>query len=232
MPSPHDDGLRLAAAGVRCRRGGRNVLPLVDFDLRAGQVLELRGANGSGKTSLLRLLAGLTPASAGELHWNGRRLRPVDAGYAAQMAYLGHLNGLSPHLSAAENLRLGLRLSGGAPAEAVPAALATWGLAALAGQPVRRLSQGQRRRLALARVTLGQRALWLLDEPYAALDRASEDLLDAQLTAHLEHGGAAVIATHRPLGVPATMLRTLQLDALPQPSPAAPPPEDVEAFAC
>ncbi len=209
MPSP-DAGPRLSAHGLRCRRGGRRVFAGLSFELHPGEVLELRGANGSGKTSLLRLLAGLAQPTGGELHWQGRPLRPGDAGYASDMAYLGHLNGVSADLSALENLRFAQRLAGGMdPMDALQA----WGLAALAGQPARRLSQGQRRRLALARVWMGRRRLWLLDEPCAALDGAGERLFDTRLAEHLQAGGAAIVATHHALTVPAG-LRRLDLDAL------------------
>ena len=214
MPSP-DAELRLSARGLRCRRGGRRVFAGLSFELRPGEVLELRGANGSGKTSLLRLLAGLAQPSGGALHWQGRPLLPGDAAYACDMAYLGHLNGVNADLTAAENLHFAQRLAGGAGACADPAAaLQAWGLAALAAQPARRRSQGQRRRLALARVWMGRRRLWLLDEPCAALDSAGERLFDTRLAEHLQAGGAAIVATHHALTVPSAHLRRLDLDAL------------------
>ena len=190
------------------------MLKNLSFKLNPGQVLELRGANGSGKTTLLRVLAGLAPLSGGELFWNEHPLRPGDEKHAARMAYLGHLNGLSTELSASENLRFSQQLGGGADAGT---ALHTWGLDTAAEQPVRYLSQGQRRRLALARVWLAQRTLWLLDEPCAALDSAGEALFDTQLSAHLQAGGMAVVATHRSLTVPASALQRVDLDALSSP---------------
>lgn len=203
----------LAAAGVHCRKGMRMLLRDVSLDVARGQVVALRGSNGSGKTTLLRVLAGLAPACAGQLHWQGAPLRRGDEAYARQMAYLGHQNALGAELSATENLRFFQRLQGAAlhdPAEALQA----WGLAHVAQQPVRSLSQGQRRRLALARVWSRQCSLWLLDEPCAALDDAGAQLLDARLSEHLGQGGAAIVATHRPLGVPAAALRIFDLDAL------------------
>ena len=199
----------LCAKTLHCRRGGRTVLANLSFELQPGQVLELRGANGSGKTTLLRALAGLAPLSGGELLWNASPLLLSE--HATRMAYLGHLNALSSELSAAENLRFSQQLvNGGEPA----AALAVWGLSAQANQLVRFLSQGQRRRLALARVGLAQRTLWLLDEPCAALDSAGEQRFDAQLSAHLTSGGMAVVATHRALNVPANALQRIDLDTL------------------
>ncbi len=202
----------LSAKGLHCKRGGRTVLANLSFELSSGQVLELRGTNGSGKTSLLRVLAGLAPLSGGELLWNGNVIKPGDFEHAARMAYLGHLNGLSADLSASENLRFSQQLGGGADASV---ALQAWGLAKMSEQAVRFLSQGQRRRLALVRVWLAQRTLWLLDEPCAALDNAGEQLFDEQLNRHLEAGGMAVVATHRALGIPTTALQRLDLDSLP-----------------
>lgn len=240
MPSPDADGDTdrgraapvLSALDLRCRRGGRLVLAGLNFELRPGELLELRGANGSGKTTLLRLLAGLAPLTGGTLAWGGQVLRPGDAAHARRVAYLGHLNGLSADLTATENLRFARQLDDplGAGGQALlpalvdgpsPAiALQAWGLAAQAQLPVGRLSQGQRRRLALARVWMARRPLWLLDEPCAALDAAGERLFDERLTAHLRAGGSAVVATHRALDVPAALLRRLDLDSLPRPAPA------------
>lgn len=206
----------LFAKELHCRRGGRTLLANLSFEVKPGKLLELRGANGSGKTTLLRVLAGLAPAASGTLLWNDSTFSPDE--HAARMAYLGHLNGLSAELSATENLRFSQQLGGGAD---TAAALHTWGLSAQANQPVRFLSQGQRRRLALARVSLAQRPLWLLDEPCAALDTAGEQLFDAQLSIHLSAGGMAVVATHRALNVPSTSLQRIDLDSLPSPAEAA-----------
>ena len=198
---------------MQCRRGGRTLLKDVSFSVAPGQIVELRGSNGSGKTTLIRVLAGLTPPFGGTLRWHGAPLSRGDDTYARQMAYLGHQNALSAELSATENLRFFQHLHSGVvhdPAQALQA----WGLAHVAHHPVRRLSQGQCRRLALARVWARQCGLWLLDEPCAALDDAGAKLLDARLTEHLQRGGMAVVATHRPLGVPAAAQRTIDLDAL------------------
>lgn len=206
MPS-HEEGLPLLNADtLACRRGGRSVFKGLSFELAAGQALELRGANGSGKSSLLRLLAGLVPAAAGAARWSGQ---PVTAGQAG-VAYLGHLNGLSPELSALDNLRFAQQLAG-SDATAPGQALRAWGLEAVATRPVWRLSQGQQRRAALARMSLAHQRLWLLDEPCAGLDEAGERLFDARLAEHLGGGGLAVIATHQPLRLPAGQCRPLVL---------------------
>ncbi|HEY0956670.1 MAG TPA: cytochrome c biogenesis heme-transporting ATPase CcmA [Roseateles sp.] len=204
MPSHEDARPLLHAEALACRRAGRSVFKDLSFELHAGQALELRGANGSGKTSLLRLLAGLMPAAAGSARWSGPGELQHDS------AYLGHANGLSPELSATENLRFSQQLIAGDPT-ASGAALQAWGLGAFATRPVRRLSQGQQRRVALARVSLARRRLWLLDEPCAGLDEAGEQLFDAHLAEHLRAGGLAVVATHQPLRVPAHLCRPLLL---------------------
>jgi heme exporter protein A len=213
MPSPSgQDIAQLAAVGLQCRRGGRTLVRDVSFEAGRGQLVELRGSNGSGKTTLIRVLAGLAAPSGGTLYWQGAPLARGDTAYARHMAYLGHQNALGAELSATENLRFFQHLQGG-PACEPAQALQAWGLAHVAHHAVRRLSQGQRRRLALARVWSRQCGLWLLDEPCAALDDEGARLLDARLAEHLQRGGAAVVATHRPLGVPASVLRTIDLDA-------------------
>lgn len=238
MPSPDEPGgprsALLEVVGVHCRRGGRKLLRDVGFRVESGQVAEIRGANGSGKTTLLRVLAGLTPPSEGALYWRGKPVARHDEHFAGQMAYLGHLNALSAELTAAENLNFFQHLQQGSAPHQATQALQAWGLAHVADHPVRRLSQGQRRRLALARVWSRQCSLWLLDEPCAALDDAGAQLLDARLAEHLRGGGAAVIATHRPLDVPATALRTVELDAYslaPQRAAAAAAPALASPFA-
>ena len=176
-----------------CARGGRWLFRDLSFELHAGQALALRGPNGSGKSSLLRQLAGLLPREHGV----------VEGAAPADLAYLAHQNGLSLDLSARENLALATRIGGRdlSPA-ALEAALEEVGLRQAAATPARRLSQGQRRRLALARVRASARPLWLLDEPTAALDGDGEQVFARLLTAHLEAGGLAVVATHQALALP------------------------------
>lgn len=186
----------------------------VGFSLPPGGLLQVRGSNGSGKSSLLRMLCGLLPPERGTLSWRGRRLAAGDAAFAGEMAYLGHAPGASGDLSARENLRFSCRLAG-ADAAQCEDALQRVGLGRAAAQPVRRLSQGQRQRLALARVWAGQRPLWLLDEPGAALDAAGDDLLEDLLSVHLRAGGMAVVATHHALAASGAASRlALDMDAL------------------
>jgi len=203
----------LCARGLVSRRGGPRGLAPVDFELHAGQLLHVRGANGSGKTSLLRMLAGLLRPQSGSLLWHGADVRRDPPAYFARMAFLAHGNGLCGELSAAENLRYALHVAGTPQPEArIAAALRDWRLDRSASVPALRLSQGQRRRLALAAIVLGGKPLWLLDEPDAGLDAASLDQLRAALESHLAAGGAAVVASHREPGTAAAHTQTLDMD--------------------
>ncbi|MEC3769252.1 cytochrome c biogenesis heme-transporting ATPase CcmA [Cupriavidus sp. SS-3] len=197
----------MSVEGLGLSRAARPVLRGIDLALSPGCLLQVLGANGSGKTSLLRVLCGLAVPDEGTLHWHGRPLRAGDPAYLQALAYVGHANGIDPDLSPTENLRFAARMAGSDAAGAVANALAAQALERLAHTPVRALSQGQRRRVALARLSLARRALWLLDEPVAALDADACARFDAQLDAHLAAGGMAVIATHQLLRNGGAVLR-------------------------
>jgi heme exporter protein A len=207
----------LAARGLACRRGERLVFAGLDFALRSGGVLLLRGPNGSGKSSLLRLIAGLLPAERGVLHWRGAPLPDPEA-WRAEIAYLGHLDAAKAELTPREDLRFWLALRG-VPAGRVETALERLGLSGLADLPCRMLSQGQRRRLALARIAAAGARIWLLDEPFNALDDASRDAVEALLEDHGRRGGLALVAAHG-AGPRAAGMQELDLGRI-----AAPPPE-------
>lgn len=199
----------LAARALACRRGERLLFEGLDLELRPGQLLWLRGANGRGKTSLLRLLAGLARPAGGELT-NG-------AAGPGGFVYIAHANALKDELSALENLQFLARLHGdAADATTCTEALRRFGLASRRHAPVRTLSQGQRRRVALARLPLAaSRPLWLLDEPYDALDAEGCATLDQLLSAHALAGGAVVLTSHLPLALRDPAPTVLQLDAAP-----------------
>lgn len=182
----------LVVTDLSCVRGGRRVLAGVGFALGPGETLVLRGPNGAGKSTLLRALAGLLPAT-GTIALDGRAL-DADA-LSEAVAYVGHLDAVKPQLTVAENLRSWAGLAGG-PADGADAAIAAFDLAAIAGQPARLCSAGQKRRLALARLVVAPRRLWLLDEPTVSLDAAAEALFLAAVRAHAAAGGLAVVATH------------------------------------
>ncbi len=185
----------LEAEGLACRRGGRLVFEAVSFALEPGDALLLLGPNGSGKTSLLRLLAGLARPAAGIVRWQGRDIRAERAEHALRLHLVGFADGLKSLLAVVENLALQAALLG-EPEARVEAALEAFDLADRAGDPVRALSSGQRRRLALARLLAVPRPLWLLDEPGVALDRANRIRLEAAIERHRAAGGLAVVASH------------------------------------
>ncbi len=214
----------LQLAGFGCIRGGRVLLRHVDLALNAGQVLLLKGSNGAGKSTLLRSLAGLLPWRAGQLSWCGREVHVRSTVYLQHLSYLGHQCGMSDALTGVENLRFALNLLNVTwQPHKVAAVLGQLEMGEWANQPFGRLSQGQRRRLAIARTMLSERSLWLLDEPDSALDSLGEILLTQILEAHARTGGMAVVATHR--GITLSSAPTLVLDlsaaALPIPTQGA-----------
>jgi heme exporter protein A len=196
--------VQLVAENLTLERGGRNVVEGLSFRLEAGSALVLTGPNGSGKSTLLRALAGFLRPAAG----SARVIGAGDDREAAEVChFVGHLDGIKTHLTAAENLAFWAIYLAGAPdavqgvSERVEAALKRFALDALADIPAGYLSAGQKRRLALARVAVAARPLWLLDEPTVSLDAASGEVLVAAINAHLKSGGMAVIATHVPMAL-------------------------------
>jgi len=186
---------RLEAKDLAARRSDRPVFQGVSFRLESGGALRLAGRNGGGKTTLLRLIAGLGRAEAGSVLWNGH---PIDAdreSHAARTAWLGHADGLKSALSVRENLEAVLRIAE-RPRDRLEPALAALGLIRLADLPTGWLSSGQRRRAALARVVAMGADLWLLDEPTVGLDAASVAALEAAIVAHRTGGGMVIAATH------------------------------------
>ncbi len=187
----------LQAKNLTLTRGGRLLFANLDFSIARGEALVLRGANGSGKTSLLRVLAGLTMADDGVISWDDAPWKSASSVRRANVLYLGHANALKDELTAAENLADGLGFDGMTiSAENQHRALERVGLMARRDLPARRLSQGQKRRIGLARLLLTQKPLWLLDEPTNALDADGVALFTDIVDEHLARGGMACIATH------------------------------------
>jgi heme exporter protein A len=201
--------MRLDVSDISCDRGGRPVLRALSFGLGGGEALALRGPNGAGKSTLLRVLAGLLPAR-GRVVLDGADFARDPEGYGERVAYAGHLDAVKPQLTVAENLEFWAALHG---ADGIDAALAAFGLEAIADRPVRVCSAGQKRRAGLARLVLSPRPLWLLDEPTVSLDAQAAAALEAVLGAHLAGGGMAVVATHAPLGLAARELALRPPDA-------------------
>ena len=195
--------MRLSGRSVRCVRGGREVFSGLDFDASAGEALAVTGSNGSGKTSLLRLIAGLLTISGGSIGLEGGE---AELTLPEQAHYLGHRDALKPALSVAENLAFWHDFLGGAASDA-GISLAAVGLDHAVHLPAAYLSAGQRRRLSIARLLAVRRPIWLLDEPANALDAAGQSMLSALMGDHLARGGLIVAATHAPLGIAARELR-------------------------
>lgn len=204
----------LEVRDLACQRGEQPLFSGISFDVSAGELLWVEGRNGAGKTSLLRILCGLSPAEAGTVRWRGEDIRSTRESLLRDALFLAHANGLKEDLTVAENLRFHARLAGmQADADRIDAALRACGLSGRRDLAVRYLSQGQRRRAALARLWLAQsHKLWILDEPFAALDAESVQRLAAHLGAHLESGGIAVLTTHQEVPLPAGRTRRLRLD--------------------
>ena len=202
----------LEAADLECERGGRRLFRHLSFTLRGGERLRIAGANGSGKTSLLRILCGLLSPNAGEVRWKGGAIGALREEYSKQLVYLGHAPAVKDDLTAAENLAISCRLAGTpVSTHAVQQALARLGLSGT-DHFVKRLSQGQRRRAALARLVLSESLpLWLLDEPFAALDAPATRVVEELIDGHVARGGAVVFTTHQETRVGASQV--IELDA-------------------
>lgn len=198
----------LEASGLECTRQRKRLFTGLSLSLGAGESLRVAGANGSGKTSLLRILCGLLPPDAGEVRWHGEPIRELREEYSRRLVYLGHAPAVKDELTPAENLAIAMRLSG----MHVSQEQARDALARLEVPDafVKRLSQGQKRRAALARLCLSQEVpLWLLDEPFTALDRDGMEVLKALVQAHTARGGMVAYTTHQDPGMAAT--RVLEL---------------------
>lgn len=204
----------LAAHGLTCIRGDRVLFRNVGFTLNTGGLLYVLGENGSGKSSLLRLICGLLSPEAGDVAWRGQDVRDTAELYRSELLYIGHLGGLKDDLTAFENLQTNAELAGySKDAASVSSALQAIGVGRCANLPVRVLSQGQKRRVALAKLWLSACKLWVLDEPFAALDSASIDILSQRISQHLQQDGLAIITTHQDVSIEADITQTLRLNA-------------------
>ena len=205
----------LEAVGLDCVRGDRTLFKDLEFKLASGALLRIAGANGSGKTSLLRILCGLAQPERGAVRWRGESIRVLRETYHRQLIYIGHASAVKDELTARENLVVSCAL-GGAPIDDATArsTLERLGLGRFSDLPARHLSQGQRRRVALARLAAGAAAaLWLLDEPFTALDAVAVGLIQETIAGHVGRGGIAVITSHQDVTFASVAAAsTIQLD--------------------
>lgn len=203
--------LTLAIHDLACERDDRLLFSGLSLAVSGGTALQVVGPNGCGKTSLLRILCGLAPASAGHVSWCGEAGR--SSTFHEQLAYLGHQNGIKGELSAEENLAFDLALRSRAAQTPIPTALQQLGLKGFEDMPTRMLSAGQKRRVALSRLLVCGAMLWVLDEPFTSLDRAGIADIEAMFCAHLVRGGLIVTTTHHDMNLGDARVEVLDLGA-------------------
>jgi heme exporter protein A len=193
----------LSAHGLTCVRGERRLFAQLDLTVEAGEWLHVRGENGAGKTSLLRLLAGLSQPAEGEIRWCGKPIRHPDAQYRENLLFFGHHGALKEDLTALENLAFAAAMDGADLAESSALlALYRFGLKGREELPVRVLSAGQKRRVMLARLVTRKAKLWVLDEPFTALDVKAVELLSVLISEHVAGGGMAILTSHQTMPIP------------------------------
>ena len=198
----------LEARELLCERDERTLFSGLSFTLNAGEWVQITGINGAGKTTLLRLLTGLSRPDAGEVLWQGQPLHQVRDSYHQNLLWIGHQPGIKTRLTALENLHFYHR--DGDTAQCLEA-LAQAGLAGFEDIPVNQLSAGQQRRVALARLWLTRATLWILDEPFTAIDVNGVDRLTQRMAPHTEQGGIVLLTTHQPLNVAESKIRRISL---------------------
>ena len=193
----------LRANALTCVRGERTLFTGLDLEVSAGEWLHVRGENGIGKTSLLRLLSGLTKPAAGEIFWNEQLISADPSEYHRNLLFLGHRDSLKEDLTALENLSIATALDGIAVTEdEILLALHRFGLRGREDLPVNCLSAGQKRRVLLARLLLRQAKLWILDEPFNALDVRAVEMLSELIVEHIASGGMAIMTSHQEIPMP------------------------------
>lgn len=202
----------LEVSNLACSRGDHRLFSGLNLTLHPGQIMQVQGENGKGKTSLLRTLCGFLLPDAGVIKWQGADVRELDEEYLADLLYLGHHNAIKDELSALENLRISAGLSGVELDEKLAVtALRRMGLKGRERLPTKVLSQGQRRRVALARLLVGDAKLWVLDEPLTALDVTAVALIQELIAEHLHKQGMVIFTTHQPLQIDGVEIQRLAL---------------------
>lgn len=204
----------LEVRDLECVRGDHRLFTGLNFQLQGGELLRLRGSNGSGKTSLLRVVCGLLEPAEGEVLWQGENILAQRDEFNGALLYLGHLNGVKAELTGFENLRISNALRGNPVTDdQIYDALEQIGLGGREDLPTQVLSQGQKRRVALAQLLLSDAELWLLDEPFTALDVGAVDMLGKLIESHLQKGHMVMYTTHQEVAMRAGALREVDLDS-------------------
>ncbi|MGD8569318.1 MAG: cytochrome c biogenesis heme-transporting ATPase CcmA [Gammaproteobacteria bacterium] len=200
---------------LECVRGDHRLFKGLNFTLQPGELLHLRGSNGAGKTSLLRTICGLMAPADGEVLWNSENIRSLREEYNRGLTYLGHFNGIKGELSALENLQVSCSLFGrGISEDRILDALQRIGLAGREDLPTKVLSQGQKRRVALARLLISESPLWVLDEPFNALDVHAVEVLKDLISGHVKNQGMVILTTHQHVEIDAGVMKEIDLSAL------------------
>jgi heme exporter protein A len=211
--SPAPVATVLEAVDLECIRSDRTLFSGLSFALESSQVLQVDGPNGSGKTSLLRMLCGLTLPSQGEVRWCGQDIQRVRSEFLSQVLYVGHAHGVKDELTALENLKMARALGRARQDASLEQALEYVGLYGFEDLPVRKLSAGQRRRVALARLLVCEARLWVLDEPFTALDKTGIKAMEALVEAHSAAEGMVIVTTHQPINLPCCSMTRIHLVA-------------------
>ncbi|HHH39103.1 MAG TPA: cytochrome c biogenesis heme-transporting ATPase CcmA [Sedimenticola sp.] len=202
----------LECVDLECVRGDRRLFSGLELTLEAGELLHLHGHNGSGKTTLMRAICGLIRPTAGEVRWKGEGIRRLGEEFNRELVYVGHKNGIKEDLTGVENLRIACVLDGiRVREEQAWEALERMGLRGCEDLPARVLSQGQKRRVSLARLLLHTSPLWILDEPFTALDKAAVSFLQTVIRSHVAQGGMVILTTHQEVSLTRGQVKQLQL---------------------
>lgn len=210
MPDTASHHLEVRA--LSCVRGDRRLITDLDLTLESGELLFVKGHNGSGKSTFLRALCGLLLPESGGVYWQNENIRDLREDYSANLLYLGHYNGIKDELTALENLRIAASIDGYSVSEEQAwDVLKQIGLRGHEDVPTKYLSQGQKRRVALARLLVSEAVVWVLDEPFTALDVAAVDMLQNVIKGHLARGGIVVLTTHQAVDLLEDDIRLLEL---------------------
>jgi len=198
---------KLIVADLTCQRGYNELFSNLSFELNSGEILKISGANGSGKTSLLKIIAGLNSAESGRLSINNNQVGSYE--YQSDIFYLGHLPALSPELHCKENLDYLTQLNNSSSNQSLDEALTNIGLKNFENEYAANLSAGQKRRVVLSALFITQAKVWLLDEPFTALDSDGINVIEAQITKHCNNNGICVLTTHQECNLPGLRILTL-----------------------